>query len=318
MKMGPLLYGGADYRRQMQYEAAVEKEQMQDLKVMQQIISTQSAQVGLDTANFRLKEMKDKAAREADMHQMLPQIVDRQMDIINNPSLSPYEQQQELNALRMQLGPSAMTNPAISATFNSSNNITNSAINQSTRDAAEQEKKDRLARAEQDKEERRMITIMDTYSKTGNVKDLETYVQNLPADLAGVGEAFISSAKATQATTQRGISEKAQKESEARRKQFFEFNKSILDRISKLQLVEDPDDLDKQILPAEDIRELATTIDKFYNTDPKRNIEYFIELGEKNPEDLINMGLDYAMEAMGGKSAVMPSAQSRISGSMDR
>lgn len=316
MKMGPLLYGGADYRRQMQYETALENEQMQDLKVMQQIIQTQTAQVGLESANFRLKEAKDKAAREAEMHQMLPQVVDRQLDIINNPSLSPYEKQQELNGLNMQLGPYAMTNPAIKATFDSSNNITNSAINQATRDAAEQEKQDRLARAEQEKQERRMITIMDTYSKTGNVKDLESYVQNLPEDLAGVGQAFMSSAKATQAATQRGITEKVEKDIEAKRKQFFDFNKSNFDRITKFELVDDMEDPEKKVLAPEDLQELVSTITDFYN--PQASQEELMKIGEEDPNQLIRLGLNYASKAMGGSSAVMPSAQSKISGSMGR
>jgi len=316
MKMAPLLYGGAAYRRQMQYETALENEMMQDLKVQQQIIQTQSAQVGLDTANFRLKELKDKAAREAEMHQMLPQVVDRQLDVINNPSLTPYEKDQELNKIKMQLGPLAIVNPSISATFDSSRNITTSQINKDTRDAIEQDKKDRLEREEQDRNERRMITIMESYAKTGNVKELEEYTQNLPSSLAGVGQAFISSAKSNQVSAQRGVTEKIEKDAEARRKQFFDFNKGIWDDLKKFETSFGEEDLEKRILPPEDIQEIATTITTFYN--PDVSYEELVKLGNEDPNKLIRLGLNYAGKALGGTSASMPSAQSKISGSMGR
>jgi hypothetical protein len=109
LKMQDIFRGGLDAAQQMQYQREVEMPEQEHLaKMASAAMRAESVRISQETQNFQLEELRRKAKNEAEAHQMIPDFVDAQLGLANDPSKDPFEKSQGIAAIYAQLPPSAL------------------------------------------------------------------------------------------------------------------------------------------------------------------------------------------------------------------
>lgn len=308
LKMQDIFRGGLDAAQQMQYQREVEMPEQEHLaKMASAAMRAESVRISQETQNFQLEELRRKAKNEAEAHQMIPDFVDAQLGLANDPSKDPFEKSQGIAAIYAQLPPSALTNPAVTAVFGAANNIAQSQFNSEKYKNEQKEKQQRLQLAQDNKREAENQKIMEAYAKSGNVKALEEMVTSQPSEL---GNAYLSIAGDAQKRAQLAQAEKTAEQRDKEEKSRFDMNVANMKILTAMEIGEG-DDIDYSDAAKTDSQwqTINTMLLNQYGIDPSQFPSAF---------DARRAALTAAQKEMGGTSAVTESAASKISGSMGR
>lgn len=308
LKMQDIFRGGLGAAQQMQYQREVEMPEQEHLaKMASAAMRAESVRIAQETQNFQLEELRRKAKNEAEAHQMIPDFVDAQLDLANDPSKDPFEKSQGIAAIYARLPPSALTNPAVNAVFGAANNIAQSQFNSEKYQREQLEKQQRLQLAQDNKREAENQKIMEAYAKSGNVEALEEMVANQPSEL---GNAYLSIAGDAKKRSQLAQAEKTAEQRAEEEKARFDMNVANMKLLSGMEIAEsDEIDHDGKAKNDSQWQTINTMLFNQYGIDPSQFPSAF---------DARRAALTAAQKAMGGTSAVTESSASKISGSMGR
>jgi len=303
LKMQDIFRGGLDAAQQMQYQREVEMPEQEHLaKMASAAMRAESVRISQETQNFQLEELRRKAKNEAEAHQMIPDFVDAQLGLANDPSKDAFEKTQGIAAIYAQLPPSALTNPAVTAVFGAANSMAQAQFNSEKYKQEKREKQQRLQLAQDNKREAENQKIMEAYAKSGNVKALEEMVTSSPSDL---GNAYLSIAGDAKKRAQLAQAEKTAEQREKEEKARFDMNIANLKEVSAMSF----GDFGEGELEQADRQRINTMLITQYGK---------MEAPQLSDEAARRALLFAAQEEMGGTSAVTESAASKISGSMGR
>ncbi len=303
LKMQDIFRGGLDAAQQMQYQREVEMPEQEHLaKMASAAMRAESVRISQETQNFQLEELRRKAKNEAEAHQMIPDFVDAQLGLANDPSKDAFEKTQGIAAIYAQLPPSALTNPAVTAVFGAANSMAQAQFNSEKYKNEQKEKQQRLQLAQDNKREAENQKIMEAYAKSGNVKALEEMVTSQPSEL---GNAYLSIAGDSQKRAQLAQAEKTAEQRDKEEKARFDMNVANLKEVSAMSL----GDFGEGELEQADRQRINTMLITQYGR---------VEAPQLSDEEARRAVLFAAQEEMGGTSAVTESAASKISGSMGR
>lgn len=303
LKMQDIFRGGLDAAQQMQYQREVEMPEQEHLaKMASAAMRAESVRISQETQNFQLEELRRKAKNEAEAHQMIPDFVDAQLGLANDPSKDAFEKTQGIAAIYAQLPPSALTNPAVTAVFGAANSMAQAQFNSEKYKQEQREKQQRLQLAQDNKREAENQKIMEAYAKSGNVKALEEMVTSSPSDL---GNAYLSIAGDAKKRAQLAQAEKTAEQREKEEKARFDMNIANLKEVSAMSF----GDFGEGELEQADRQRINTMLITQYGK---------MEAPQLSDEAARRALLFAAQEEMGGTSAVTESAASKISGSMGR
>jgi hypothetical protein len=311
LKMQDIFRGGLDAAQQMQYQREVEMPEQEHLaKMASAAMRAESVRISQETQNFQLEELRRKAKNEAEAHQMIPDFVDAQLGLANDPSKDPFEKSQGIAAIYAQLPPSALTNPAVTAVFGAANNIAQSQFNSEKYKNEQEEKQQRLQLAQDNKREAENQKIMEAYAKSGNVKALEEMVTSQPSEL---GNAYLSIAGDANKRAQLAQAEKTAEQREEEEKARFDVNMANKKLLDSMEISESGD------VDYGDAGDAAKTDSQWQTINIMLRNQYGIDPSQfPTAFDARREALKAVTQAMGGTSAVTESAASKISGSMGR
>ncbi|MBV33336.1 MAG: hypothetical protein CMK36_07895 [Porticoccaceae bacterium] len=299
----PMLMGERDFDQAMKYhQEVIMPMQAQTMKMEQHAMSMQAQDLANKKLNSTLMQSMQKAKNEAEAHQMIPDFVDAQLGMANDPSKDAFEKTQGIAAIYAQLPPSALTNPAITAVFGAANSMAQAQFNSEKYKQEQREKQQRLQLAQDNKREAENQKIMEAYAKSGNVKALEEMVASSPSDL---GNAYLSIAGDAQKRAQLAQAEKTAEQREKEEKARFDMNIANLKEVSAMSF----GDFGEGELEQADRQRINTMLITQYGK---------MEAPQLSDEAARRALLFAAQEEMGGTSAVTESAASKISGSMGR
>jgi hypothetical protein len=292
----------------MQYQREVEMPEQEHLaKMASAAMRAESVRISQETQNFQLEELRRKAKNEAEAHQMIPDFVDAQLGLANDPSKDAFEKTQGIAAIYAQLPPSALTNPAVTAVFGAANSMAQAQFNSEKYKNEQKEKQQRLQLAQDNKREAENQKIMEAYAKSGNVKALEEMLTSQPSEL---GNAYLSIAGDAKKRAQLAQAEKTAEQREEEEKARFDVNMANKKLLDSMEIGEG-DDID--------YADAAKTDSQWQTINTMLENQYGIDPSQFNtPFEARRRALRAATLAMGGTSAVTESAASKISGSMGR
>jgi hypothetical protein len=273
--------------------------QMHTMKLEQHQMASESHRMSQETQSFRLEESRRRAKDEAEAHQMIPDFVDAQLGLANDPSKDPFEKAQGIAALYSQLPSFALTNPAVSAVFGAANSITQSQFNSEKYQQDQFERRQKLQLDQDNKREAERTKVMEAYATSGNVKALEEMLSSGPSSL--MGEAYLSLAQSEEGRARLAQAKNTAEQRDAEEKARFDMNLKNLNRLDAITF--DPDGFGEG--DQESDHQTVNTILEQYGLE-----------GMSSPHEAKRAALRAISEAMGGTSAVIESSASKISGSM--
>jgi hypothetical protein len=302
----PMLMGERGFDQAMKYrQETLMPMQMHTMKLEQHQMASESHRMSQETQSFRLEESRRRAKDEAEAHQMIPDFVDAQLGLANDPSKDPFEKAQGIAALYSQLPSFALTNPAVSAVFGAANSITQSQFNAEKYQQDQFERRQKLQLDQDNKREAERTKVMEAYATSGNVKALEEMLSSGPSSL--MGEAYLSLAQSTEGRARLAQAKNTAEQRDAEEKARFDVNMANKKLLDSMEISESGDDYSDEAKMDSQWQTINTMLRNQYGIDHSQFDTAF---------EARRAALKAATQAMGGTSAVIESSASKISGSM--
>lgn len=241
----PTLVGERGFDQSMDFHNKVLMPmQMQTMKLEQHAMSMQRQDLAFETQKLSLQKAKRDAQRQNEALEYAPKIDSLVNGILDDDTLSPLEQQEELNRSLVQYAPVISYSPVLASKVTAAEKAIGA--QQSIED---QKKKDKLE-AKQDKlrEEARYLDALKTAMSSGNT-ELADKLVTMPSGDGGVAitpleEAMKSGAASKHSDLVGAIKASKQKAEDEFRKQNLALYQGYFDQVSKIEAEEseyDPD-----------------------------------------------------------------------------
>lgn len=232
----PMLAGERDFDRAMKYRQDVLMPmQMQTMKIEQHAMSMKRQDLAFETQKLGLQKARKDAQRQNDALEYAPKIDSLVNGILNDDTLSPLEQQEELNRSLVDYSSVIAYSPVLSSKVTAAEKAIGA------QQSIEVQKKKDTLEAKQDKlrEESRYLEAMKIALANGDV-DLANKLTEMPKGYGGVEitpleEAIRSGAASKKTELTNSILAGKQKASEEIRKQNMALYQGYFDDVSKIE-----------------------------------------------------------------------------------